>query len=113
MGGPTSFDKAQYLVVFTSRLREDADGYNQASEQMLERVRAQPGFVDAVSVRGGDGFGITVSYWVSVESIRQWRADAEHTVIREQGRADWYQFYSIQIARIERNYDWQREQANE
>ena len=110
---PATAIQANYVVVFTSRLRTDAKGYEQAAQQMLERVRAQPGFVEAISLRGEDGLGVTLSYWDSAESILQWRDDAEHAAIRAQGRADWYQFYSIQIGKIERSYHWKRGQVDE
>eukprot|EP00659_Diplonema_papillatum_P020344 gene20344-31304_t len=54
---------------------------------MLELARQQPGFLGVESARGDDGLGITVSYWSSEAEILAWKQHAEHTEVREQGRA--------------------------
>lgn len=38
------------------------------------------------SVRGADGFGITVSYWDSQAAIRAWSRHAEHRDAQARGR---------------------------
>jgi heme-degrading monooxygenase HmoA len=38
-----------------------------------------------------------------------WRRHAEHKVARDTGRSDWYQHYTLRIAKVERAYAWQRE----
>jgi heme-degrading monooxygenase HmoA len=47
-------------------------------ERMMKLAAQQPGFLGAESVRGADGFGITVSYWLSTDSISAWTANVEH-----------------------------------
>jgi heme-degrading monooxygenase HmoA len=74
------------------------------AERMVELAGDQAGFLGMESVRGGDGFGITVSYWSSLEAIAAWRAQAEHRVAQETGQAIWYCAYEIRIARVERAY---------
>ncbi len=63
-------------------------------------------FVSQRTATGQDGYGSTVSYWRSLDAIANWRRHAEHSLAREQGRAEWYEHYELQIARIERAYDW-------
>jgi len=46
------------------------------AERMIELVSKQPEFLGVESVRGSDGFGITVSYWSSEEVIAAWKAHA-------------------------------------
>jgi len=100
-------DPPYYAVVFGSqRSPADAPGYAAAADRMVELAAQQPGYLGAISSRGADGFGITVSYWASEADIARWRADAEHTLAREQGRAHWYTQYTLQVARVERAYDW-------
>lgn len=100
-----------FAVVFASRrTRHGDDGYARAAERMGELAQQQPGFLGVESVRGEDGFGITVSYWEHEEAIRAWRRHAEHTVIREQGRREWYARYVLRVARVERAYDWEAEE---
>jgi heme-degrading monooxygenase HmoA len=93
-----------YAVIFSSRRTDGDNGYAQTSDCMVELAADQPGFLGVESARGPDGFGITVSYWDSVEAISRWRAHAEHRLAQESGKAVWYEHYEIRIARVERAY---------
>jgi heme-degrading monooxygenase HmoA len=102
----------QYLpgtiaVIFVAqRLLKDDAGYRAAAVKMDALAEEQPGYVGIDSVRGTDGFGITVSYWTSEEAAKAWRDHADHSAIREQGRGLWYSHYSLHVAAITRSYDW-------
>lgn len=104
-----------YAVIFISqRVISDGqhsgqDSYGQTADRMVELAAQQPGYIGIRSARGADGLGITVSYWRSQEEIAAWRAQAEHSLARQHGREHWYEHYELQIAKIERAYDWQRE----
>jgi heme-degrading monooxygenase HmoA len=92
-----------YAVVFTSqRSGSDPAGYAVMADRMLELAAAQPGFLGIESVRGADGAGITVSYWSSLETIRNWRDVAEHRVAQANGRATWYDEFRVRVCRVER-----------
>jgi heme-degrading monooxygenase HmoA len=69
---------------------------------------AQPGYRGMESVRGGDGFGITVSFWADDASARAWRDHPTHKAIRDKGRERWFSAYEIAVARIDRSYRWAR-----
>ena len=98
-----------YAVIFTSQRRaDDGRAYGEMAERMVELARQQPGFVGLRSSRGDDGLGITVSYWDSLQTIAAWRAVAEHRAARDQGRADWYEHYELQVVKVERAYAWQQ-----
>jgi heme-degrading monooxygenase HmoA len=91
-----------YAVIFTS-LRTDIDeGYGAMADRMVELAALQPGFLGVESAR--EGVGITVSYWRDLESIKAWKANAEHLVAQQTGRSDWYRQYKTRIARVERDY---------
>lgn len=93
-----------YAVIFSS-LRSPGDlGYAEMAERMVELAARQPGFLGIESARGADRFGITVSYWASLEAIAAWKAVAEHRLAQEQGDQLWYQHYELRIARVERSY---------
>lgn len=94
-------------VIFIS-LRTDADdaGYARAAAAMERLASEQPGYLGLDSARGGDGLGITVSYWADEASARVWRADAEHAAVRELGRARWYRGYRLIVTQVLRGYDW-------
>lgn len=93
-----------YAVIFTSLRTPYEVGYADAAVRMMELATEQAGFLGVESVRGQNGLGITVSYWESEAAIAAWRNHAEHTLIREQGRADWYTAYETRVAKVERAY---------
>jgi heme-degrading monooxygenase HmoA len=101
--------KGQIAVIFMS-VRTDADdaGYAAAAQAMEARAALQPGYRGFHSARGDDGLGITVSYWDDDASAKAWRDDPEHRAIRDAGRDRWYARYDLTVARVERDYDWQR-----
>ncbi len=93
-----------YAVIFSSTRTPGDNGYYQMAKRMLELAAQQPGFLGTESVRGADGFGITVSYWASDEAIANWKAQAEHVAAQELGKALWYEDYKIRVAKVERAY---------
>ena len=88
-----------YAVIFSSLRTEGDKGYGQMADHMLELAARQPGFLGVESAR--EEVGITVSYWADLESIRQWKANAEHQVAQRLGREQWYAAFKIRIARVE------------
>lgn len=95
------------MVIFTSLRTEVDAGYAEAAQRMLELAAQQPGFLGVESARS-DGLGITLSCWQSEEAIRAWREHAEHSAVREQGRADWYAAFATRVAKVERAYSFSR-----
>jgi heme-degrading monooxygenase HmoA len=93
-----------WAVIFTSQRTAVDEGYDHASEEMVRLASSQPGFLGLESVRGADGFGITVSYWRDEASIRAWREKAEHRAVQRVGRERWYRAYRVRVARVEREY---------
>lgn len=90
-------------VIFTSqRISVDGDAYDTMGEQMLTLARSQDGYVGVETVRGGDGFGITVSYWESEKAIQNWKSNAEHQIAQKRGRATWYSEFDLRVCRVER-----------
>ncbi|WP_275546209.1 antibiotic biosynthesis monooxygenase family protein [Pseudomonas sp. Marseille-Q0931] len=100
-------EPSYYVVIFTSQRTEMDTGYAEAAQRMLELAAQQPGFLGVESARS-DGLGITLSYWQSEEAIRAWREHAEHSIVREQGRADWYAAFATRVAKVERAYTFSR-----
>ena len=98
-----------YAVIFTNNRTAVDEGYGDMAERMVELAAEQPGFLGVESVRGGDGLGITVSYWESEEAIANWRAHAEHRLAQGQGFAKWYSEFVTRVARVERARAFRRE----
>jgi heme-degrading monooxygenase HmoA len=69
---------------------------------MVELASKQPGFLGVESAR--EDVGITVSYWADLESIRQWKANAEHQEAQRLGHEKWYSSFKTRISKVERDY---------
>jgi heme-degrading monooxygenase HmoA len=94
-----------FAVIFASlRTAHDDEGYGAAADRMAQLASEQPGYLGVDSARGANGLGITVSYWSSEAAIAAWRRNAEHTIVREQGRKSWYSEYELRVAKVERAY---------
>ncbi len=94
-----------YAVVFANRRTPvDDAGYGAMADRMAELAAEQPGYLGIDTVRGPDGFGITVSYWRTEDDIRAWHHNAEHRVAQAQGRARWYANFQLHICKVERAY---------
>ena len=94
-----------YAVIFTSLRTATDEGYGQMAEHMVELAAEQPGFLGVESARSE--VGITVSYWESLDAIRQWKANAEHLLAQRWGREKWYTSYKTRICRVERDYGFE------
>jgi len=91
-----------YAVIFTS-IRTDGDnGYGEMAARMEKLAAQQPGYLGIESVR--EDLGITVSYWESLEAIKNWKANLEHLEAQKSGRERWYSSYTMRIAKVERAY---------
>jgi len=93
-----------YAVIFSSQRRDEDAGYVVTADRMVELASAQPGYLGIESVRGNDGFGITVSYWQDEADILNWKRNVEHSLARERGRNEWYEHFELRVAKVERAY---------
>jgi len=93
-----------YAVIFTSTRTEVEAGYAEMAIKMVELAKAQPGYIGMESARSE--IGITVSYWESLEAIKNWKANMEHLGAQEKGRTTWYKNYKVRIAKVEREYEF-------
>lgn len=91
-----------YAVIFTSVRTAVEEGYGDMAVEMVELARQQEGFLGVESAR--NNVGITVSYWQSVEAIKNWKANARHLFAQQQGRDKWYLNYKVRICRVEHDY---------
>ena len=94
-----------FAVLFSSRRTDaDADGYARMADALDTLAASQEGFLGIESVRGADGFGITVSYWRDEASIAAWKRVAAHAAAQRAGHERWYEDFHVRIARVERAY---------
>lgn len=94
-----------YAVIFTSLRTEGDNGYDAMSDKMLELAKQQPGYLGYESGRGETG--ITVSYWESLDAVKNWKANVDHQLAQKSGREKWYSQYKVRICKVERDYGFE------
>ena len=98
-----------YAVIFSSTLSDNAEGYGEMADRMVELAKKQDCFLGVESAsRTSEGFGITVSYWRDLESIKKWKAQSEHAAAQRMGRDAFYKNYRLRVAKVERDYGFDR-----
>lgn len=95
-----------YAVIFSTLRTEGDNGYGEMAEKMADLAATMPGYLGAESTR--NEIGITVSYWKDLESIKNWKYQAEHVYARDMGREVWYQSYRLRVAKVERDYGFEK-----
>ena len=93
-----------YAVIFTSVRTPGDEGYGDMAVEMDRLARLQPGFLGVESAR--NEVGITVSYWASLDAIKNWKANTSHLFAQQQGREKWYENYRVRICKVERDYSF-------
>jgi len=93
-----------YAVIFTSMRTEGDNDYSIMADEMDELAKLQPGYLGIESAR--NDIGITVSYWRSLEDIKNWKANTRHLIAQKTGREKWYAHYKVRICKVERDYEF-------
>ena len=95
-----------YAVIFTSIRTAGDRGYAEMAARMEELAKRQKGFLGIEAAR--ENLGITISYWKDLESIKNWRENAEHQIAQAKGCAIWYQSFTTRICKVERDYAFEK-----
>ncbi len=95
-----------YAVIFTSIRTEGDQGYSEMAKKMEALAKQQDGFLGIESCR--EELGITVSFWSSLSAIQQWKQHVEHLEAQRLGREKWYADFMVRIAKVEREYSFQK-----
>lgn len=93
-----------FAVIFSSIKSDNLHNYSVVAKQMLELASQQEGFLGVESA-STNNFGITVSFWRDIDSIKKWKENSEHKIAQEQGKTQWYKNYKIRICKVERDYE--------
>ena len=93
-----------YAVIFTSVMNSEVPGYNQMANEIEELAKQQDGYLGIESARSEAG--ITVSYWASLQAIKNWKANTRHLMAQRQGRSEWYARYKVRICLVEHDYEF-------
>ena len=84
--GINGWSERYFAVIFTTQLSLSADDiYYMNADRMVLLAQRQPAFLGVESVRGDDGVGITVSYWVGGRAIAKWRKHTKYLAAQALG----------------------------
>ncbi len=95
-----------WAVIFSNVQAEAVDGYGAMAEAMERLAAVQPGYLGFESARSG--LGISISYWSDLDAIAAWKRQVDHLAAQRMGRERWYAAYRVRVARVERDYGFQR-----
>ncbi len=93
-----------YAVIFTNLRTDLEEGYGETAKKMEDLAMQQPGYLGHESVR--EELGITISYWESLEAIKNWKKQSDHMLAQIKGREIWYSAYKTRICKVERDYEF-------
>ncbi|SEG18195.1 Heme-degrading monooxygenase HmoA [Nonomuraea solani] len=75
---------------------------------MEELVKDIPGFLGMDQAHTPGGLSVTVGYFRDADAITEWQRDAEHRAAQKRGRAEWYESYTLHVAKVERSHGYTR-----
>jgi heme-degrading monooxygenase HmoA len=103
-----AFEPPYYVAVFTAVRAQDQDGYRDTAAQMEDLVKDVPGYLGTDHAQTPGGLAITVGYFRDADALAEWRSNAEHRAAQKRGRAEWYQSYTLHMAKVERSHAFTR-----
>ncbi len=94
------------VVVFRSRIREDADfvALEAAGVRMAELARGMPGFISYKDFAAADGEYVSIVEFADADSLLAWRNHPEHLAVQERGRHEFMSEYRVQVCTPLRDY---------
>ncbi|HYL93156.1 MAG TPA: antibiotic biosynthesis monooxygenase, partial [Alphaproteobacteria bacterium] len=87
---------------------QTGEDYQAMNDEMESLVRQNPGFIDAKNYKSEDGERLTVVWWRDEDSLREWRQQMRHREAQKTGREKWYEYYQMEVAKIERTSSFER-----
>lgn len=74
------------------------------SIKMGNLAKQQTGYIGIDSAR--NDVGITVSYWKTLDAIKNWKQQSEHLHAQLKGKKHWYSWYHVRICKVEHEYEF-------
>jgi heme-degrading monooxygenase HmoA len=101
------------VLLFRSDLRPniDMDDYRATRARLMGLVANDPGFISYKTYTGEDGDTVAIVKFASEEALEAWRSHPEHVAAQRRGQEEFYEWYSIQVCRSVRAYEWRRSQG--
>jgi heme-degrading monooxygenase HmoA len=97
------------VVVFRSRLRAGVEErFDAHASAIYELAQRMPGFVSSKDFTAEDGERLTIIEFDSAEQLEAWRVQPDHQSAQLQGRAEYYEEYSLQVCELVRQSRFKR-----
>jgi enamine deaminase RidA (YjgF/YER057c/UK114 family)/heme-degrading monooxygenase HmoA len=100
-----------YVAVFTTVRTQDQSGYSETSTRLEDLAKDVPGYLGMDHAQTPGGLGITVGYFRDADALTEWRTDTEHLAAQKRWRDEWYQSYTLHVAKVERSHGFTRAQV--
>ncbi|MGV9454541.1 antibiotic biosynthesis monooxygenase family protein [Streptomyces sp. NPDC003635] len=106
-----AFEPPYYVAVFSTVRSQDQSGYSETNARLEGLVKDIPGYLGMDSAQTPGGLGISVAYFRDADALTQWRTHSEHRAAQQRGRAEWYESYTLHVAKVERSHGFRRAAA--
>ena len=93
-------------AVFTSIRTNVNEGYEEINNLLFNEIKSVEGYIGNEAFRDNDGFGVNVSYWKDLVSLKKWKKNQLHMKAQKLGKTKWYKEYKLRICKVEREYDF-------
>ena len=104
---------SKFAVIFkTFRDLPVPQDYLDINLELQEKVKEIDGFIGVESVGNDRGYGLSISYWSSIESIKEWRNLALHLEAQKLGSQKFYKYYKVEICELKEEYSGGYDQAS-
>lgn len=100
-----------YAVLFTSKLAEIDEQYQELNDTLYQALMKQEGYLGHESYRNEQGVGCTISYWKDLDALKKWKEFPMHLQAQLKGKEKWYDYYQVKICKIEKEYEWEKEKG--
>ncbi len=103
-----AYEPPYYVAVFTTVRTQDQNDYSETNARMEDLVKNVPGYLGMDHAQTPGGLGITVGYFRDADALTEWRTNAEHRAAQQRGQAEWYESYTLHVAKVERSHGFTR-----
>lgn len=92
-----------YAVIFKAKIKQLDEEYSSLAAKLRALAMQEFGCTEFSATSEGD-MEIAISYWPSLDAIKQWKQASDHLYAQAQGRERWYSEYSVEVTEILRAY---------
>lgn len=93
----------KYAVIFKAQINILDEKYSAMVQQLRELAFNEYHCQDFVAYTEGDK-EVAISYWQSLDDIKNWQANTLHLTAQKFGQQKWYKSYQVQVVEILREY---------